>query len=73
MVSPGHFSPNVYHAEQLLAGNPRVRKAAAEVAHFHLGLYALGLVEHATIKEGHRIYAFKHRLFRLPSPIIYRS
>jgi hypothetical protein len=38
------------------------------VAHLHLGLMALCIVERAAMKEGQTIYAFKHRLFRLPIP-----
>jgi hypothetical protein len=38
------------------------------VAHLHLGLIALCVVERAAIKEGQTIYAFKHKLFRLPIP-----
>jgi hypothetical protein len=49
-------------------GGSSARKAAAQVAHLHLGLYALCLVERAAMKEGQTIYAFKHRLFRLPIP-----
>ena len=49
-------------------GGSSARKAAAQVAHLHLGLMALCLVERAAMKGGQTIYAFKHRLFRLPIP-----
>lgn len=49
-------------------GRSSARKAAAQVAHLHLGLYALCVVERAAIKEEQTIYAFKHKLFRLPIP-----
>jgi putative transposase len=49
-------------------GGSSARKAAAQVAHLHLGLYALCMVERAAIKGGQTIYAFKHKLFRLPIP-----
>jgi putative transposase len=49
-------------------GGSSARKAAAQVAHLHLGLIALCMVERAAIKGGQTIYAFKHKLFRLPIP-----
>jgi hypothetical protein len=49
-------------------GGSSARKAVAQVAHLHLGLYALCLVERAASKAGQTIYAFKHKLFRLPIP-----
>ncbi len=49
-------------------GSSSAQKARAQVAHLHLGLYALCISEHAAIKEGQTIYAFKRKLFRLPIP-----
>jgi hypothetical protein len=49
-------------------GGSSARKAAAQMAHLHLGLIALCVVERAAMKEGQTIYAFKHKLFRLPIP-----
>jgi putative transposase len=49
-------------------GGASAQKARAQVAHLHLGLYALCLTERAAIKQGQTIYAFKRRLFRLPIP-----
>lgn len=49
-------------------GGASAQKARAQVAHLHLGLYALCLTEAAAIKNGQTIYAFKRRLFRLPIP-----
>jgi hypothetical protein len=49
-------------------GSSSAQKARAQVAHLHLGLYALCLTEQAAIKEGQTIYAFKRELFRLPIP-----
>jgi hypothetical protein len=49
-------------------GGASSQKARAQVAHLHLGLYALCLTEQAAIKRGQTIYAFKRRLFRLPIP-----
>jgi putative transposase len=49
-------------------GGASAQKARAQVAHLHLGLYALCLTEAAAIKKGQTIYAFKRRLFRLPIP-----
>lgn len=49
-------------------GGASAQKARAQVAHLHLGLYALCISEQAAIKEGQTIYAFKRRLFRLPIP-----
>jgi hypothetical protein len=49
-------------------GGASAQKAAAQVAHLHLGLIALYLVERAAIREGQTIYAFKHKLFRLLIP-----
>ena len=47
-------------------GSASSQKARAQVAHLHLGLYALCITEQAAIKEGQTIYTFKRRLFRLP-------
>jgi hypothetical protein len=49
-------------------GGASARRARAQVAHLHLGLYGLCLVEQAAMKQGQTIYAFKHGLFRLPIP-----
>jgi hypothetical protein len=49
-------------------GGASAQKARAQVAHLHLGLYALCLTEQAALKKGQTIYAFKRRLFRLPIP-----
>ncbi len=49
-------------------GGASSQKARAQVAHLHLGLYALCLTEAAAIKGGQTIYAFKRELFRLPIP-----
>lgn len=49
-------------------GHSSAQKEQAQVAHLHLGLYALCLVQTAAINNGQTIYAFKHRLFRLPIP-----
>jgi hypothetical protein len=49
-------------------GGASAQKTRAQVAHLHLGLYALCLTEQASIKNGQTIYAFKRRLFRLPIP-----
>jgi putative transposase len=49
-------------------GGASAQKARAQVAHLHLGLYALCLVQAEAIKNGATIYAFKRRLFRLPIP-----
>jgi hypothetical protein len=47
-------------------GGSSARKVAAQVAHLHLGLYALWLTGQAAMKGGQTIYAFKRKLFRLP-------
>jgi hypothetical protein len=47
-------------------GGASAQKARAQVAHLHLGLYALCLTQQAAIQQGQTIYAFKRRLFRLP-------
>jgi DDE superfamily endonuclease len=47
-------------------GGARAQKARAQVAHLHLGLYALCLTQRAAMKNRQTIYAFKQRLFRLP-------
>ncbi|GAC1446255.1 MAG: transposase [Pyrinomonadaceae bacterium] len=44
------------------------QKAQAQVAHLHMGLYALCLVQTAALNTRQTIYAFKHKLFRLPIP-----
>ena len=49
-------------------GGSSAQRARAQVAHLHLGLYALCITEQAAIKEGQTIYAFKRNLFRLPVP-----
>lgn len=49
-------------------GGASAQKARAQIAHLHLGLYALCLTEAAAIKNGQTIYAFKRKLFRLPIP-----
>ena len=49
-------------------GAASAQKARAQVAHLHLGLYALCISEQAAMKEGQTIYAFKRKLFRLPIP-----
>jgi putative transposase len=49
-------------------GGSSAHKAGAQVAHLHLGLIALCVVERAAFKAGQTIYAFKHNLFRLPIP-----
>ena len=49
-------------------GGASSQKARAQIAHLHLGLYALCISQQAAIKEGQTIYAFKRKLFRLPIP-----
>ncbi len=49
-------------------GGASSQKARAQVAHLHLGLYALCITEQAAMKGGQTIYAFKRALFRLPIP-----
>jgi hypothetical protein len=49
-------------------GGASAQKARAQVAHLHLGLYALCLTEQAALKIGQTIYSFKRELFRLPIP-----
>src|ERR671938_519432 len=49
-------------------GAASAQKARAQVAHLHLGLYALCISEQAAMKEGQTIYAFKRKLFRLSIP-----
>ena len=49
-------------------GGASAQKARAQLAHMHLGLYALCLVQTAAINNQQTIYAFKHSLFRLPIP-----
>ncbi|MDQ3753126.1 MAG: transposase [Acidobacteriota bacterium] len=49
-------------------GQSSAQKARAQIAHLHLGLYALCLVQEAAMENGQTIYAYKHRLFRLPIP-----
>ena len=49
-------------------GGASAQKARAQVAHLHLGLYALCLVQEAARENGQTIYAFKHSLFQLPIP-----
>lgn len=47
-------------------GSSSAQKARAQVAHLHLGLYALCLTQQGASKNGQTSYAFKRRLFRLP-------
>jgi DDE family transposase len=47
-------------------GGASAQKARAQVAHLHLGLYALCLTQQAASIHGQTIYALKRRLFRLP-------
>jgi hypothetical protein len=49
-------------------GGASAQKARAQVAHLHLGLYALCITEQTAIKGGQTIYSFKRKLFRLPIP-----
>ena len=49
-------------------GVSSVRKVSAQVAHLHLGLFALCLVQRAALEGGQTVYAFKHNLFRQPIP-----
>ena len=49
-------------------GQSSAQKARAQIAHLHLGLYALCLTQAEARKKGQTIYAFKHSLFRLPIP-----
>jgi len=49
-------------------GGASSQKAKAQVAHLHLGLYALCIIEQAARKGGQTIYSFKRELFRLPIP-----
>lgn len=49
-------------------GGASAQKARAQVAHLHLGLYALCVTQQAAMKKGQTIYAFKRELFRLPIP-----
>jgi hypothetical protein len=49
-------------------GGASAQRVRAQVAHLHLGLYALCISEQAAIKERQTIYAFKRKLFRLPIP-----
>lgn len=49
-------------------GGASAQKARAQVAHLHLGLYALCLTQRAAVKKGQTIYSFKRNLFRLPIP-----
>ena len=49
-------------------GGASSQRARAQVAHLHLGLYALCISAQEAIKEGRTIYAFKRELFRLPIP-----
>jgi hypothetical protein len=49
-------------------GGASARKARAQVAHLHLGLYALCLTQQAAMKKRQTIYSFKRELFRLPIP-----
>jgi hypothetical protein len=43
-------------------GGASSQKARAQVAHLHLGLYALCFTEQAALKAGQTIYAFKRNL-----------
>jgi putative transposase len=49
-------------------GGASSQKARAQVAHLHLGLYALCITEQAAMRGGQTIYSFKRELFRLPIP-----
>ena len=49
-------------------GSASAQKARAQIAHLHLGLYALCVTQAEAMKNGQTIYAFKRRLFRLPIP-----
>jgi hypothetical protein len=49
-------------------GAASAQKARTQVAHLHLGLYALCISEQAALKKGQTIYSFKRELFRLPVP-----
>jgi hypothetical protein len=49
-------------------GGASAQKARAQVAHLHLGLYALCISEQVALKKGQTIYSFKRELFRLPIP-----
>jgi hypothetical protein len=49
-------------------GQSSAQKARAQIAHLHLGLYALCITQAEALKRRQTIYAFKHRLFRLPIP-----
>jgi len=49
-------------------GGASAQKARAQVAHLHLGLYALCLTQAAALKRGQTIYSLKRELFRLPIP-----
>jgi len=49
-------------------GQASAQKARAQIAHLHLGLYALCLVQEVARENGQTIYAYKHSLFRLPIP-----
>jgi hypothetical protein len=49
-------------------GGASAQKARAQVAHLHLGLYALCLIQQVAMRNGQTIYAFKRHLFRLPIP-----
>lgn len=44
------------------------RKAQAQRAHLHPGLYGLCLTQGTALKEEQTVYAYKRRLFRLPIP-----
>ena len=49
-------------------GGCSARKLQAQNAHLHLSLYAMCIVQKEALEKGETIYAFKHKLFRLPIP-----
>jgi hypothetical protein len=49
-------------------GSASAQQVRAQVAHLHLGLYALCITEQPAMKRRQTIYAFKRELFRLPIP-----
>ncbi len=49
-------------------GGSSTRKAAAQVAHLHLGMMALCLIQQAALAQRQTVYAFKRDLFQQPIP-----
>jgi len=49
-------------------GQSSAQKARAQIAHLHLGLYAMCITQTEAVRNKQTIYAFKHSLFRLPIP-----